>query len=58
MIPPKSKQNKILSSVSLSSTMKAIHTQPREWEERGLIYLVTTLAEGSRGAAVREPWSG
>lgn len=56
--PPKSKRNKILSSVSLSSKMKAIHTQPCDWEARGLNYLVTTLAEGSRGAAVREPWSG
>lgn len=53
--PPKSKQNKILSSVyHLSSKTKAIYTQPRDWEERGLIYMVTTLAEGSRG----EPWSG
>lgn len=46
MIPPKSKQNKILSSVyHLSSKTKAIYTQPRDWEERGLIYMVTTLAE-------------
>lgn len=45
MIPPKSKQNKILSSVNcFSSKMKAIRTQPCDWEGRGLIYLVTTLA--------------
>lgn len=58
MIPLNQSETKYCQVLSLSSKMKAIGTQPFDWEERDLIYLVTTLAEGSRGVAVREPWSG
>lgn len=58
MIPLNQSETKYCQVLSLSSKRKAIGTRPLDWEETSLIYLVSTLAEGSREAAVREPWSG